>query len=124
MNSLYKYVADMMVDKMELNLMRVFYVDELAFNLFESENIDGSITYSTYKAEQWIKEHFTEIGEIYGDIEGIESVNPFAESENFMVWIVIWVADNIIQNCELFEGKNKVCLDRGIVDAFTKYVER
>lgn len=123
MNKLYKYVADMMVDKMELNLMRVFYVDELAFDLFECENVDGSVTYSTYKAEQWIKENFTEIGEIYEDIEGIESVNPFAEAEKFMVWVVLWVAEDIIRNCELFEDKERICLDKGIVDAFIKYVE-
>ena len=37
-----------------------FYGADLAYSLFEGENIDGSFTYNSYEAKEWIRDNFDE----------------------------------------------------------------
>lgn len=123
MNKLYKNVADLMLDNMECIIYQSYYVSDLAFYMFESEAVSGSITYSTYKAEQWIQEHFFEISEIYEDVEQMTDTNPFKNSEEFMVTVVLYVANNIIQDCPLFKNKERVYIDEDIISDFETYIK-
>ena len=124
MNKLYSSVAELMLDNMECILYNNYYVSDLAFYMFESESVNGSITYSTYKAKQWIQEHFFEISEIYEDVEQMTDTNPFKNSEEFMVAVVLYVADDIIQKCPLFKNKERVYTDEDIISDFENYIKK
>ena len=123
MNKLYSSVAELMLDNIECITERSYYVSDLAFYMFESEAVDDSITCSTYKAKQWIQEHFFEISEIYEGVEEVTDANPFKNSESFMVAVVLYVADYIIQKCPLFKNKERVYIDEDIISDFENYIK-
>lgn len=91
--------------------------------MFESKAVTGSVTCSTYKAKQWIQEHFFEISEIYEDIEEVTDANPFKNSELFMVSVVLYVADDIIQKCPLFKNKERIYIDEDLISDFENYIK-
>lgn len=123
MNKLYSSVAELMLDNIECITDRSYYVSDLAFYMFESEAVTGSVTCSTYKSKQWIQEHFFEISEIYEDIEEVTDANPFKNSEEFMVAVVLYVANDIIQDCPIFKNKERVYIDEDIISDFENYIK-
>lgn len=80
------------------------YACDLAYTIFEGENIDGSYTYSTYDAKEWIKKYWDDIGEIIEEIKfqlGSESIpNVFDELEKFQVVIVLEGANFILSQSD------------------------
>lgn len=123
MNKLYSSVAEFMIDNMECILYNNYYVSDLAFYMFESETANDSITCNTYKAKQWIQEHFFEISEIYEDVEEMTDANPFKNPESFMVAVVLYVANNIIQDCPLFKNKERIYIDEDVISDFENYIK-
>lgn len=123
MNKLYFSVAELMLDNIECITDRNYYVSDLAFYMFESETANDSITCNTYKAEQWIQEHFFEISEIYEDVEEMTDANPFKNPESFMVAVVLYVANNIIQDCPLFKNKERIYIDEDVISDFENYIK-
>jgi len=78
------------------------YMSELGMKLTENINIDGSATYSTYMAKQYIKEWFDEAGEVYEyekDNYGEVLHNPFESPEAFHVCMIIHGVENILSQC-------------------------
>lgn len=81
------------------------YGSELAYKLFEGENVDGSVTYNTYEAKEFIKEYWDDAGEIAEYLKenlGM-TVNPFDEPEKFHV-------------CMLLEGASEILAESGFVN--------
>jgi hypothetical protein len=103
-NSIYAEVAERMADKLSEYEGQSVYGADLAFTLFESENIDGSITYSTYKAKEWIKKHFDELGEVVERMQAEWEYNAgadiFDNPEKFMVSVYLWIASDICGTLE------------------------
>ena len=103
-NSIYTEVAEQLADKLSEYAGRSVYGADLAFTLFESENIDGSITYSTYKAKEWIKTHFDELGEVVERMQAEWEYNAgadiFDNPEKFMVSVYLWIASEICGTLE------------------------
>ena len=103
-NSIFKEVAERIADKLNEYEGQSVYGADLAFTLFECENIDGSITYSTYKAKEWIKKHFDELGEVVERMQAEWEYNAgadiFDNPEKFMVSVYLWVASEICGTLE------------------------
>ena len=98
LNNLEKSVLSMMIDNLDDMEGREGYVSDLAFDLFESENATGSITCNAWAAEEWIGEHFHDLGDVVSNIqdEWGETLNPFASPETFQVQVVIFLAGRLI----------------------------
>lgn len=98
LNKLEKDVLSRMIDNLDDLEGRDGYVSELVFTLFEAENINGSMTYSTYKAEQWIAEHFHDLGDVVEDMAADWDItpNPFSNPEKFMVQVAIYIAEELV----------------------------
>jgi hypothetical protein len=98
LNDLEKDVLSRMIDNLDDLEGRDGYVSELAFTLFENENINGSMTYSTYKAEEWIATHFHDLGDVVEQraAEWDITPNPFANPEVFMVQVVLYLAAQLM----------------------------
>ena len=83
------------------------YACDLAYTIFEGENIDGSYTYSTYEAKEWIKKYWDDIGEVVEEIKfqlGSDCIpNPFDEPEKFQVVIVLEAASYVFGKCDFLE---------------------
>lgn len=109
MNALKNDIINRILDKLEdlRDCDEKFYGCDLAYSLFESENVDGTATYSTYEAQEWIKEYFDEIGDVVEEIKfslGAENIyNPFTQAEVFMVTIILEGASYILSQCELID---------------------
>lgn len=75
---------------------------DLGIELTESENINGSATFSTYKAKQYIKAWFDNVGvfldEYYQDLGELPTHSPFNDAELFHVVMLIYGVQNILAN--------------------------
>lgn len=82
------------------------YACDLAYEITQSINCDCSVTYSTYAAIEWIKEHFDELGDVVDSYEwstGNSICNPFHEPEKFQVIIYIHVIVGLLASCEFID---------------------
>ena len=95
LNDLEKDVLSRMIDNLDDLEGRDGYVSELAFTLFEAENINGSMTFSAYKAELWIAEHFHDLADVVEDMAADWDITPkpFSNPEKFMVQVVLYLAE-------------------------------
>ena len=76
---------------------------DLGNKLTEGINVDGSATYFTYEAKEYIKEWWNEASECYQyekDNYGEVLHNPFEEPEAFHVCMIIHGVENILNQCE------------------------
>lgn len=96
------------------------YACDLSYKLFEGENIDGTFTYSTYKAKEWVKDNFDDIGEVWEELQFqfgsdfLKDFNMFDNPEKFMVLIILESASYLIGKCKLIEDNwnSKITLDK------------
>lgn len=87
---------------------------DVAFTLWEEENVNGSITFSAYESKEWVKKHFDDLDEVVEQyqMETGETLNPFSSPEAFQVIITIEVTCDLINEVwedgmttkELFEA--------------------
>lgn len=83
------------------------YGCDLSYTLFESYNIDGSITYNRYRAEMWIKNNWNNFSEILEELKFQFDSDYFKDiiismwdnPEQFMVIIYLAVADYLLSRC-------------------------
>lgn len=114
LNDLEKDVLERMIDALDDLEGRDGYVSELAFTLFENENIDGSMTYSTYKAERWIADYFHELADVVEDMAAEWDItpNPFNNPEAFMVQVVLYLAEQLVyESAYLQRGRDEEEID-------------
>lgn len=80
------------------------YACDLAYTIFEGENVNGSYTCNTYQAKEWIKKYWDDIGEIIEEIKfqlGSEYIpNVFDEPEKFQVVIVLEGANFVLSQSD------------------------
>ena len=55
------YVIDLLISKLEDYKDMSIYGCDMAYTLLEEYNIDGSITYNTYEAIEWLKNNIQDI---------------------------------------------------------------
>ena len=114
LNDLEKDVLERMIDHLDDLEGRDGYVSELAFTLFEGANMDGTLTYNIYEAEQWIAEHFHDLADVVEDMAADWGItpNPFANPEVFMLQVVIYIAEQLVyKSAYLQRGRDEEEID-------------
>ena len=122
LNDLEKDVLERMIDNLDDLEGRDGYVSELAFTLFEGANMDGTLTYNTYKAEQWIAANFIDLADVVGDMAADWGItpNPFSNPEKFMVQVVLYLAEQLVYTSDyLRRGRDEEEIDAITYDAET-----
>ena len=80
------------------------YGADLGYQVFDEANINGSYTCNAYKAKEWIKMFFDELGEVVDDIKsnlGDGSVpNPFDNPEAFQVVCMLELSSTLLGQCQ------------------------
>lgn len=77
------------------------YLCDLGYTLTEGPNADGSLTYSSALARDYLREWYEEAGAYYEyekDNFGDHYHNPFDNPEAYMVCMVITGVDHLIQD--------------------------
>jgi hypothetical protein len=102
MATIKEFVADILMDKLDEYKGTSTYGCDLAFCLLQQYDADGSYTYSTYEAKQWVASCFDELGDIVNDMteEGLEPCNVFDNPEAFQVQIMLYVASQLLGQCD------------------------
>ena len=122
LNALERDVLERMIDALDNIEGCDGYVSDLAFTLFEGENLDGTMTYSTYKAEEWIAAHIHDLADVVEDIVvdwGI-TPNPFSNPEEFMLQVVLFLAESLVYESDyLRRGRDEEEIDAITYDAET-----
>lgn len=98
LNNLEKDVLSMMIDNLYTLEGYDGNVSDIAFDLFACENASGSITYSAWRATEWIKDHFEDLGDVVEEVqnEGDIKLNPFSNPEAFQVQVVLYLAEQLV----------------------------
>ena len=106
MNNLEKWVIGEMIEHLQKMEGQVVYGCDLAFKMFENENVTGSYTCSSYSSNQWIKEYWDELSEVVEDYEfnyGELPTNPFKNSEVFQMQIILHMASSLVAKSDYIE---------------------
>ena len=110
-NSIKDYVIEALKDKLNDYEGLECYGCDLAYTLYEGENADGVIFYSTYESKEWIKKYFEDLDEIIEELnfqfgtEYMSKFNPFSEPDRFVLIVVIEVASYLLGCCKTVEKK-------------------
>ena len=101
-NKIKNEVIDKLIEELENYRDTEHYGCDLAYDLFEGYNVDGTITYSACKAYEWVKNNFDDLDEIVEEIQanGLKIPNVFDNPENFMVVIYLEVASYVMGQCD------------------------
>ena len=102
MKTLKNYIIDETIWNLKEREGETVYACDLAYTVFESANVDGSYTDSTYEAVKWIKKYFDSLGEIVEEMQGqgLNAPNPFDEPEKFQVCVLLEGAQYLLSKCE------------------------
>lgn len=127
------YVIDLLLRKLEDYEDNTVYVCDLAYTLLEEYNVNGSITYNVYEAQEWLKEHYGETYEFlenYRDDYGLEAVgclaiDIFNNSEKAMTIICLELADDIVSSLDYIQNNwdNEITLDKKTIEIIRKELE-
>ena len=120
METIKDFMVDVLKDKLDEYEGTHYYGGELDFYLLQQYNVDGSYTYNTYEAKQWIQEHFDELGDIVKEMteEGLPPCNVFENPEAFQVQIMLFVAGDLLGQCETVNEfwDDEIVLEKNIID--------
>lgn len=127
METIKDFVIDVLKDKLDEYEDTYQYGSELVYDLLQQYNVDGSYTYNTCEAKQWVQEHFDELGEIVKEMteEGLPPCNVFEDPEAFQVQIMLFVASDLLGQCETVEKawNDEIILDKDIIDRIKKELD-
>ena len=89
--SLTDYCHNVIKDNIDNYNGQEMYIEDLASAICEGMNADGTATYSSRKAEEYLKEWWDDCGDYLNFLNesyGETNANPFWEPEQFMVGMV------------------------------------
>lgn len=107
----------------------VEYAGDFIQELFESELANGSWFCNRYKAIEWIKFHFAELGDVDKEMRSMGvSINPFDEPEAYEVAVMTFLAEELIYESNAFKdlisGPNKgITFTNDLIDKICKDLE-
>ena len=99
MNNLQKWIIEEMIEHLQEMEGQVVYGCDLAFKLFENENVNGSYTCSSYEASKWIKDNWFDLCEVVEEYEyefGEYPDNCWINPERFQVQIILYMASSLV----------------------------
>lgn len=104
------YCKDFIKDNLDGFIGSTIYACELANEITMGINVDGSATYSTYKAKEYLKAWWDEAADYFQyekDNFGENYHNPFENPEAYMVCMVIQGVEGLMaQVKEIYEAQD------------------
>lgn len=113
LESFTQYCKDFITDHIDNWVGEMVYGSELGYNITEGINADGSCTYSTYMAKQYLQAWWDDAAD-YWEYEklsfGEHAHNPFDSAEAYMVCMVIEGVNRLLG--DFFTGDAEDLWDR------------
>lgn len=106
------YVINLLIEKLEDYEDTKGYACDLTYILLEEYYVNCTITYNTYKAKEWLKENFEEIGDFLEDYKlnfGNEHLSQLAldifnSPQKAMVIICLEKANEILSSLDFIQA--------------------
>lgn len=122
------YCKDFIKDNIRDHLGRTVYACEFASEITMDINMDGTATYSTYEAKQYLKEWWDEAADYFRyekDNFGENLHNPFENPEAYMVCMVIKGVDCLMaQVKEIYDAWNdQIYVTHELCDSICEQLE-
>lgn len=109
------------------------YACDLAYKLFENENIDGSFFYDTVKAKKWLSEHFDDLSEIIEELQfqfdkdfcNKIMLDFFNNPDCFIVVVVLEVASYLLGQFKYIDENwdDKITLTNDVIDIICQQLD-
>lgn len=108
------HIEDRLTDMEDMDID----LDDLAFELTDRENIDGSVFYNTAKSWEWIAEHRLDAGEVFEKVKDElgSCPNPLLDPEAFCVVWLIELVREILAESETVNNGGVVTLTQEVID--------
>ena len=106
LETLTDYCKNFIADNLENYSNQSIYGCDLGYTITEGINIDGSCTYSTYKAKEYLKFWWDEASDYFQyekDNFGENLHNPFERPEAFMVCMVIQGVNSLLSQVSFID---------------------
>lgn len=124
-----KFIADLkasIIDRLSDYQDTSEYGCDLAFKLFEGENANGTVLFSTAQTQDFVKENF----ELFGDLVNHVSftmdmhLNPFLEPEKAHVILLLEAAQSVLSKLPTIDANwnNSIKLTAPIIKKLTKEI--
>lgn len=109
------------------------YSCDLAYTIFESDNINGAYFCNDWTAKQWIKEHFDDLSEIIEELQAHFDedfynkilLDFFHNPDCFIVVVVLEVANYLLSQCKYINENwnDKITLTNDVIDTISLQVD-
>jgi hypothetical protein len=128
MESFKDYCKDYILDHIEDYEGQSVYGCDFGYTITEEANVNGSLTFSTYDAKEYLRAWFDECGEYWEYEElnfGEHLHNPFGEPEAYMVGMVIVGVSAILANAPHIEENwnDEFELTSEVIEDIKEYVK-
>lgn len=123
-----EYCKNYIIDHIDEFVGNEVYACDLAYELTQGPNCDGTLTYDTEKAKDYLKEWWYDCS-LYWEYEkgsfGESMHNPFENPEAYMVCMVVEGVNNLLAKCPVIEKKwnDKFTLTKRQASAIKKFVK-
>ena len=125
--SFFQFCKDFILEHLEDWEGQSHYGCDLAGYLTEGMNADGTFTYSTYEAKEYIREWWDDAADYseYEEMNFGKRSNPFENPEAFTVRMVIEGVQAILSKCEIIDENwnDKLELTAETIDTIKEQVE-
>lgn len=128
METLLEYCKNYIIDHIDNYEGTMHYACDFPMTITEGPNCDGSLTYSTDNAIEFLREWWWDCGE-YWKYEkfnfGENYHNPFENPEAYMVCMVIEGCNSILSRCPVIEENwnDKIEITEEVIKQIKEYVE-
>ena len=125
-----RWIIERICDELQEMIGRTLYVEELPWEIWQSENIDGSVLYSTYETRQWIAQYMEDIADLIYDYEDLPTIIDFSDAflapEKFMVGIVIYATERYFTESQWVTEHwgDRVELTQEVIDVISEQLKQ
>ena len=119
-------LKETIIDRLNDYKNTTVYGCDLAYTLFESENVNGTVLFSTYLTKEFIKENFDLFGDLveYTNNNLDMELNPFIEPEKAHVILILEASQNLLSKLDFINDywDEKIELNSEVIEVLTQQI--
>lgn len=122
------YCKEFIKDRLQDFEGSTHYACDLASELTYAINVDGSATYSTYKAKEYLREWWDDCADYFQyekDNFGEALYNPFERPEAFHVCMIIQGVSSLLSQCSIIDESwnDNIEITQEVIDSILEEIE-
>ena len=114
-------LKETIIDRLNDYKNTTVYGCDIAYTLFESENVNGTVLFSTYLTKEFIKENF----DLFGDlVEYVDNFDMKLKPEKAHVILMIEASQNLLSKLDFINDycNEKIELNSEVIEVLTQQI--